>query len=98
MVAGGALLVLAILGAVGLFRASALLSVLHALLGTAGLLLARPARAYTYLVGTAVALLVLWLLGLARAGGWIPLNATDNWLHLGLGLALLALGRATARP
>jgi hypothetical protein len=99
MLAGGALIVLGILGATGLFPASTLLSVLHALLGTAGLVVARtPPRAYAYLVGAGVALLALWLLGLARAGDWIPLNTTANWIHLGLGVALLALARATSRP
>jgi hypothetical protein len=69
----------------------------HVALGAAGLLLAGTAElAHRYLVGAGIVLIGLWVLGVAKAGGWVPLGLSDNWLHLGLGAALLALARATA--
>ncbi len=40
--------------------------------------------------------LVLWLYGLVVAGdhplNFVPVNNADNWLHLVLGIGMLALG------
>ena len=70
----------------GLFRVSILLNLLHALAGAAGLVLARTERgARRFLTGGGTASLLLWLLGVVKAGGWIPVNGADNWLHLCLG-------------
>ena len=81
----------------GVFQVSVLLDLVHVLLGAAGLVLAGTAElAHRYLVGAGIVLLALWALGVAKTGGWVPLDLADNWLHLGLGAALLALARVTA--
>ena len=45
--------------------------------------------------------MVLWVYGLVIDLGsdanFVPLNDADNWLHLGLGLGMIALGVATTR-
>jgi hypothetical protein len=75
---GGAALVL-----IGLsFHVSILLDVVHAIVGAAAIFLARPAA-------LAFASLVLWLLGVFAAGGWLSLDTADNWLHLVLAVVLL---------
>jgi hypothetical protein len=80
------------------FRVSILLDLVHVLSGLAGLALARTAAgARTFLVDGGAAYLGLWLLGAVAAGGWIPLNAGDNWLHFAGGLAMLALAFVTTR-
>jgi hypothetical protein len=38
----------------------------------------------------------LWVLGIVNGGKWIPVNAADDWLHLGLGVGLIGLGFATS--
>jgi hypothetical protein len=82
----------------GVFRVSIVLNLVHLLVGAAGLTLARSAEtARAFLSGGGVFLLGLWLLGVAGAGAWIPLDTADNWLHFVLGLALIALAR-TALP
>jgi len=81
----------------GVFRVSVLLDLVHVALGAAGLLLAGTAGlARAYLLGAGIVLLGLWVLGVAKVGGWVPLSLADNWLHLGLGVALLGLARFTA--
>ncbi|GAB3886926.1 hypothetical protein GCM10029964_052020 [Kibdelosporangium lantanae] len=44
---------------------------------------------------------MLWLYGLAvdhdSTANFVPVNAADNWLHLGLGVGMVALGLALAR-
>lgn len=39
---------------------------------------------------------MLWIYGLIidpmSGGNFVPLNTADNWLHLGLGLGMIALG------
>jgi hypothetical protein len=45
--------------------------------------------------------LVLWLYGLVvgqnSAANFIPVNGADDWLHLVLGLGMIALGLITTR-
>ncbi|MEI5675621.1 MULTISPECIES: DUF4383 domain-containing protein [unclassified Nocardioides] len=81
----------------GLFQVSVLHNLLHLALGLAGVLLARRAdTAVRYLVGGGVAYLGLWVYGLAvdhhSDANVIPLNDADNWLHLVLGVGMVALG------
>jgi Domain of unknown function (DUF4383) len=80
---------------IGEFQISVLGNLVHILLGLAGIALAgTDAGARRYLTGGGAAFLVLWALGIANVGGWVPLNAADDWLHLGLGVALIGLGFA----
>ena len=86
----------------GIFQVSVLHNIVHLLFGVAGLLMARtPALAKTYLVGGGVVYLVLWIYGLFIAqdslANFVPLNSADNWLHLVLGLGMIALGYILSR-
>ena len=81
----------------GLFQVSILHNVVHLIFGVAGLALARSATTATqYLIWGGAIYLVLWFYGLVidqhGTGNFVPLNDADNWLHLGLGLAMLLLG------
>ncbi|SDY10824.1 protein of unknown function [Amycolatopsis xylanica] len=85
----------------GLFMVSVLHNIVHLLFGIIGLALARtPRSARNYLVAGGVIYLVLWIYGLVvdhdSAANFVPVNTADNWLHLGLGVAMIALGVATA--
>jgi hypothetical protein len=86
----------------GIFQVSILHNIVHLLFGVVGLVLAKTADgARTFLVGGGAVYLVLWVIGLIGAGGWIPVNTADNWLHFALGAGMIALGvvasRGTAR-
>jgi hypothetical protein len=86
----------------GVFMVSVLHNIVHLLFGVVGLALARTARgARLYLVAGGVVYLVLWLYGLLIDHGsdanFVPVNTADNWLHLGLGVGMIALGLLTAR-
>src|SRR5688500_9997081 len=82
----------------GVFNVSMLHNVVHLAFGVAGLALARTwATARNFLVGGGVVYLALWVYGLVVQGettdaNFVPLNEADNWLHLALGAAMLALG------
>jgi hypothetical protein len=74
----------------------------HLLFGAAGLLIARtPAESRKYLIGGGVVYLVLWIYGLVidqeSAANFVPVNSADNWLHLVLGVGMIALGVALGR-
>lgn len=86
----------------GIFQVSILHNIVHLLFGVAGLALAKTADgARTFLVGGGVIYLVLWLYGIVidKDGGanFVPVNAADNWLHLALGVGMIALGVITSR-
>ncbi|MBO4209369.1 DUF4383 domain-containing protein [Micromonospora echinofusca] len=86
----------------GLFQVSGLHNVVHLLFGVAGLVMSRTVTtARTFLIGGGAVYLVLWLYGLvvdtASEANFIPVNAADNWLHLVLGLGMIALGAVTTR-
>jgi Domain of unknown function (DUF4383) len=81
----------------GVFQVSILHNVVHLIFGVAGLALARSAASAThYLMFGGALYLVLWFYGLVvdqnGSGNFVPLNDADNWLHLGLGFAMLLLG------
>ena len=86
----------------GIFQVSILHNIVHLLFGVAGLVLARTADgARAFLIGGGAVYLVLWLYGLVvsedSAANFVPLNDADDWLHLGLGLGMLALGLLLGR-
>jgi formate-dependent nitrite reductase membrane component NrfD len=59
------------------------------------------AGARLYLVGGGAIYLVLWLYGLVigddSAANFVPVNTADDWLHLYLGVGMIALGLLTTR-
>ncbi|NQD89562.1 DUF4383 domain-containing protein, partial [Paenarthrobacter sp. CM16] len=86
----------------GIFQVSILHNIVHLLFGVAGILMARTAgQARNYLVGGGAIYLVLWIYGLfinqESAANFVPVNNADNWLHLILGVGMLALGLALSR-
>jgi hypothetical protein len=86
----------------GVFEVSILHNIVHLLFGVAGVVLARTwAGARNYLIGGGAVYLVLWLYGMLIAhdseANFVPLNAADNWLHLVLGLGMIALGFLLSR-
>ncbi|GGM29199.1 DUF4383 domain-containing protein [Micromonospora yangpuensis] len=86
----------------GVFQVSVLHNLVHLLFGVAGLALARTAAtARAYLLGGGAVYLVLWLYGLVvdhdSTANVLPVNTADNWLHLGLGAAMILLGLVTTR-
>ncbi|MET9343077.1 DUF4383 domain-containing protein [Nonomuraea sp. NPDC003804] len=81
----------------GVFQVSILHNVVHLLFGVAGILLARTwAGARGYLIVGGVIYLLLWVYGLLighhSPANFVPVNMADNWLHLFLGLGMVALG------
>lgn len=86
----------------GLFQVSILHNIVHLLFGVAGLAMARRAdSARTYLIGGGVIYLMLWIYGLVvdknSTANFVPVNDADNWLHLGLGAGMIALGLLASR-
>jgi hypothetical protein len=77
----------------GIFQVSILHNIVHLLFGVAGIALSRTwESARTYLLGSGVIYLVLFVYGLVVGSGdanFVPINNADDWLHLGLGVALL---------
>lgn len=81
----------------GLFQVSILLNIIHLTVGAVGLAMAsRVNGADEFLVGGGVVYLLLWAFGLAvgptGSTNLVPLDMADNWLHFGLGIAMIALG------
>jgi uncharacterized membrane protein YuzA (DUF378 family) len=82
----------------GIFKVSVLHNLVHVLFGIAGLALASTwSAARNFLIGGGVIYLALWLLGLVGGAEWIPANDGDNWLHLGLGVGMIAAGVVLTR-
>ncbi|MHA7141903.1 DUF4383 domain-containing protein [Arthrobacter sp. Sr33] len=80
----------------GAFQVSILHNIVHLLFGVAGLVLARTySNAKNYLLIGGVIYLVLWIYGLVidqdSDANFVPFNDADNWLHLFLGAAMVAL-------
>jgi hypothetical protein len=81
----------------GIFQVSVLHNVVHLLFGVAGIMLSRTVRtSRTYLLAGGVIYLVLWVYGLVigmdSTANFVPVNNADNWLHLVLGIGMIALG------
>ncbi|MDP9822758.1 DUF4383 domain-containing protein [Nocardioides massiliensis] len=86
----------------GIFQVSILHNIVHLLFGVAGLALAgRWDSARIYLLGGGAIYFVLWIYGMAvghdHDANFVPLNDADNWLHLGLSVAMIGLGLALSR-
>jgi uncharacterized protein DUF4383 len=83
----------------GIFQTSFLHNLLSIGLGVVGLVAARrPATARSFLTGGGIILFALGVYGLLidRGSGWnfIPVDRTDDWLNIGLGLVMLYAGLA----
>ena len=92
----------------GIFQVSVLHNLVHLLFGIIGIAMAKSAAgAKLYLVGGGAIYLVLFVYGLVinldSNANFVPVNTADNYLHLVLGIAMVALGlvlgkdRAAAR-
>ena len=86
----------------GIFQVSILHNIVHILFGIAGIAMAKRAdSARTYLVGGGIIYLVLWIYGLVTtdqsSANFVPVNTADDWLHLVLGLGMIALGVVLSR-
>jgi hypothetical protein len=86
----------------GVFCVSVLHNLVHLLFGIIGLALARTVPgARNFLIGGGVIYLVLALYGalidLDSKANFIPVDKADNWLHLVLGLGMIALGLVLSR-
>jgi hypothetical protein len=86
----------------GVFQVSVLLDLVHLAFGVVGIVLARATgTALRYLRGGGAFLLALWVVGVVDLGGFVALDAADNWLHFAAGVGMIGLGvvggRATAR-
>lgn len=84
----------------GVFTVSVLHNLVHLAFGVLGLVAARGnggSRAYLMIGGGVYVL--LWVFGLAMnhdsPANFIPLDNADDWLHLGLGLAMITAAIAT---
>jgi hypothetical protein len=86
----------------GIFQVSILHNLVHVLFGVAGLLMARtPGQSKNYLLYGGIVYLVLWIYGLLvghdTPANFVPVNDADNWLHLILGVAMIALALLLSR-
>ena len=81
----------------GIFQVSVLHNLVHMAFGVIGLIAARRAKSSSaFLIGGGVVYLVLLGYGLLvdqdHDANFVPFNDADNWLHLGLGVAMIGLG------
>lgn len=81
----------------GLFRVNILHNIVHLLFGVAGVVAARAiVWSKNFLVYGGVVYLVLWVYGLVidldSEANFVSLNTADNWLHFGLGVAMIGVG------
>ena len=77
----------------GIFQTSVLHNLVHLLLGVLGLVLSRTWEgSRNFLIGGGVVYLGLGAFGLVGAIDWLPADDSDDWLHLFLGGAMVAVG------
>ena len=86
----------------GVFKVSILHNIVHLLFGVAGVLMARTfSAARAYLIGGGIIYLVLFVYGLLidhnSSANFVPVNTADNYLHLVLGIGMIALGALLGR-
>jgi hypothetical protein len=86
----------------GVFMVSVLHNIVHLLFGVAGVAMARAAHlSRLYLIGGGIIYLVLFVYGViidqASSANFVPVNTADNWLHLVLGLGMIAIGIVLSR-
>ena len=86
----------------GVFQVSILHNIVHLLFGVAGLAMGRSVSgARAFLVWGGAIYLVLFVYGLIFGGpmpaNFVPMNMADNFLHLVLGIGMLALGLTLGR-
>jgi Domain of unknown function (DUF4383) len=86
----------------GVFMVSVLHNLVHVLFGIAGLAAARTwAASRMYFIAGGAIYLVLSLYGLVvdqnSGANFVPVNGADNWLHLGLGVLMVAVGLVLGR-
>jgi arginine exporter protein ArgO len=86
----------------GVFSVSILHNIVHLAFGVVGLVAARTARvARAYLIVGGVIYLVLWIYGLVinqnSSANFVPVNTADNWLHLVLGIGMIAIALLAGR-
>ena len=87
----------------GIFQTSILHNIVHLAFGVGILMAKTPGGARTYLVGGGIVYLAVWIVGAIGGLDWLPVNTADNYLHIGLGAGMVALGliagrASTARP
>jgi hypothetical protein len=87
----------------GVFQVSILHNAVHLLFGVVGLVASRHwTWSRSFLLGGGAVYLVLLVYGIAvdeeHDANFVPLNDADNWLHAGLGVAMVALGAMLPRP
>jgi arginine exporter protein ArgO len=86
----------------GIFQVSILHNLVHVLFGVWGLAAAKSFNgSRTFFLAGGVIYLVLFIYGLVighdTAANFVPVNSADNWLHLILALAMLAIGLLLGR-
>lgn len=83
----------------GIFQVSILHNIVHLAFGVAGIAMSRTiVGSRAFLIGGGVIYLALAVYGMVIDKGedanFVPLNTADDWLHLGLGAGMVALGVA----
>lgn len=86
----------------GIFQVSVLHNIVHLLFGVVGLWAARTwVTARGYLLASGAVYLVLFIYGMVvdrdADANFVPVNAADDWLHLGLAIAMIAVGLLAGR-
>ncbi|MBA3348032.1 MAG: DUF4383 domain-containing protein [Actinobacteria bacterium] len=79
----------------GLFKVSVLHNIVHALFAIGILMAATHRGALKYLLYSGILYIVLFVMGIVDLGDWVPIDNTDNYLHIGLALGLLGAWAAS---